>query len=100
MIDTASLDGEEDGNVTKMKRVNNSKMKVGVGAPSSHTKKRRTRQSSTWYSTALMFVLMIYWVQGEPIADQIQERVYEKIDSFMTLPVTTLNIFDDFFNKG
>ena len=75
-------------------------MKMKEGAPSSHTMKSRTQQSRRWYLTALISVLMIYCVQGEPIAEQIQERVYEKVDSFMTLPVTTLNIFDDFFNKG
>lgn len=75
-------------------------MKMKEGAPSSHTMKSRTQQSRRWYLTALISILTIYWVQGEPIAEQIQERVYEKVDSFMTLPVTTLNIFDDFFNKG
>ena len=76
-------------------------MKMKEGAPSSHTMKCSTQQSRRWYLTALISVLMIYCVQGEtPIAEQIQERVYEKVDSFMTLPVTTLNIFDDFFNKG
>lgn len=75
---------KEDDNVTNRKQ----------------KKKNSTQQSRSWYLTALMFVLQIHWVQGEPIAEQIQERVYEKIDSFMTLPVTTLNIFDDFFNKG
>ena len=74
-------------------------MKMKEGAPSSNTKKS-TQQSRRWYLTALISVLMIYWAQGEPIAEQIQGRVYEKVDSFMTLPVTTLNIFNDFFNKG
>lgn len=60
---------------------------------------------STSTTAFLVLALLSYycWAQKEekePIAVQIQERIYERVDSFITLPMTTLDVFSDFFDAG